>query len=260
MLFADPPLRRARPVPSRRLRAAVAAVVALTVSALVTTSCTSSAPTSDAAEGRSGVARAEAPAANAAGGSSDLTFDLQRERPDTIAVIGDSITVASADRLDEALSALDLDVVAIDAQVGRRMTVGERDRLFTGADIAELVAHERSPELWVIALGTNDVGQYSGVDEVVDQIEALLARLPDGAPVLWVDTWIRSRPDESELVNTAIRTVVGSRADSAVVAWSANAPDAGVLAGDGVHLTTNVGTQRFADVVAAAVDDFLAAP
>lgn len=184
--------------------------------------------------------------------------DVQRaERPSSVAVVGDSITVASAEPLDVALAGLGLEVVAIEAQVGRRMTVGERDRLYTGADIVELVANQRSPELWVIALGTNDIGQYADQDEVAEQIRALLARLPDDAPVVWVDTWFRGREQQTEVVNAAIRTVLGARPDSHVVEWSAHATDDGVLSGDGVHLTDGVGRQRFADVVSAGVETFL---
>jgi hypothetical protein len=111
--------------------------------------------------------------------------------------------------------------------------------------------------LWVFALGTNDIGQYDDVDQVVEQIEALLDRIPADDPVVWVDTWIRDRPEESDRVNTAIRSVVERRPDSAVVAWSEHAPDAGVISGDGVHLTTDVGVRRFADVVTTGVESLI---
>jgi lysophospholipase L1-like esterase len=218
--------------------------------------CTSATTASDGADDRSGVARAVAPVVSVES-QTDSGVGHLADRPSTVAVVGDSITVASAERLDEVLSDLGLEVLTIDAQVGRRMTVGERDRLFTGADIVELVAHERSPELWVIALGTNDIGQYGDPAEVAEQMDALLSRLPAGAPVVWIDTWFRGREEQSEMVNEAVRSVIAARPDSYLVEWSDHAGDAGVLSGDGVHLTTGVGVERFAQVVASGVEAFI---
>jgi len=248
--------------PERPLRRVLlTALTALTALGLgsVTVGCASATSATDAADDRAGVARAAAPVVSVESQTRAGPSGLA-DRPSTVAMVGDSITVASAERLDDALSALDLEVLVVDAQVGRRMTVGERDRLFTGADIVELVAHEHSPELWVIALGTNDIGQYGDPAEVAEQIEVLLSRLPAGAPVVWVDTWFRGRDEQTAMVNAAIHSVIGARPDSYVVEWSAHAGHEGVLSGDGVHLTTGVGVERFAEVVASGVETLLGAP
>lgn len=179
------------------------------------------------------------------------------ERPTTVAMVGDSITVASAAEVEAALTELGLDVLLVDAQVGRRMTVGERDRLVPGADVVEYVSAVLEPELWVVALGTNDIGQYPEVGRVAEQVAEILGHIPDGVPVVWVDTWIRDRPDQARAVNEAIRSVVGGRAASSVVDWATHATADGVLSGDGVHLTDGLGRIRFAEVVAAGVETLI---
>jgi lysophospholipase L1-like esterase len=240
--------------PGRRLRRVIPPFLLVAAVALAASGCSATSSAGVPEQDQTGRNPASAPIVSVGSQTDGVVAD---DRPATVAVVGDSITVASAEQLDEGLSALGLDVVAIDAQVGRRMTVGERDRLYTGADIAALVANQSSPELWVFALGTNDVGQYDDVDEVVEQIEALLGRIPADDPVVWVDTWIRGRPEQTERVNAAIRTVIERRPGSTVVAWSAHAPDTGVISSDGVHLTTEVGVRRFADVVITGVESLI---
>lgn len=235
--------------------AATAIAVALTAAA-----CTTAATSRDAGSRDAGVARAAAPDVSAVGLPDELSDRPVVPRPATVAVVGDSLTVAAADHLRDALVALDLDVLAIDAQVGRRMTVGETDRLYTGADVVELLTAQLSPELWVIAVGTNDVGQYDDEAAVAEHVAALLDRLPDDVPVVWVDTWIRGRDEQTARVNRAIRQVLDRRDDAVVVEWSAHATDEGVISGDGVHLTDGVGRQRFAAVVAAGVEALVGPP
>jgi hypothetical protein len=245
--------------PGPRLRRVVPSLLTVAAGLLAISGCsaTSSAGVPDDDGSRSNAASAPIVSVGSQTGPDRPGEMAADSRPGTVAVVGDSITFASTELLGEGLSALGLEVVAIDAQVGRRMTVGERDRLYTGADIAALVANQSSPELWVFALGTNDIGQYDDVDQVVEQIEALLDRIPADDPVVWVDTWIRDRPEDSDRVNIAIRSVVERRPDSMVVAWSEHAPDAGVISGDGVHLTTDVGVRRFADVVTTGVESLI---
>ncbi|QRN80220.1 MAG: hypothetical protein JK586_00635, partial [Nocardiopsis sp. BM-2018] len=153
-----------------------------------------------------------------------------------------------------ALTGLGLDVLVVDAQVGRRMTVGERDRLMSGTEAIELISDDHEAELWIVALGTNDIGQYPDVDRIRDEVDSVLREIPSDAVVVWVDTWIRSRPDQARAVNQAIREVVESRNAAIVIDWATPATGEGVLSGDGVHLTDGVGRARFAEVVASGVE------
>lgn len=179
------------------------------------------------------------------------------ERPATVAMVGDSITVAAAAELETALTELGLEVLLIDAQVGRRMTVGERGRLVPGVDVVQYVSAVLDPELWIVALGTNDIGQYPDVARVEEQVAEILGHIPEGVPVVWVDTWIRDRPDQARAVNEAIRGIVGQRSGVLVVEWAIHAGAEGVLSGDGVHLTDGLGRTRFAEVVAAGVETLI---
>lgn len=249
--------------PDRPLRRAPVAV-ALLASLLLATGCTSAAtsagPSEFDAAGNRTTADVADPRAASPGRVDDDAADDVTSRPRTVAMVGDSITVSATEPLHDELAALDLEVVAIDAQGGRRMTVGERDRLYTGADIVAVVQAQSSPDLWVVALGTNDIGQYGDRERIVEQIETLLDGIPDDTPVVWVDTWWRTRPDDAAEVNDAIRSVVDARPGSIVVDWGSHATADGVVAGDGVHLTAEVGTRRFAEVVADGVESLIGPP
>lgn len=179
------------------------------------------------------------------------------DRPSSVAMVGDSITLSARDELVERLHSLGLDVVAVDADEGRRMTVGVRGRVAPGDDVVTFITAADAPELWVVALGTNDIGQYRETGQVAEQVDAVLRAIPDDVPVVWVDTFYRDRPFETALVNEGIRRVVERRPRSVVVAWSAVADDEGVLVGDGVHLTDRAGRARFADTVADAVRELI---
>ena len=123
----------------------------------------------------------------------------------TLAMIGDSITFMSTEPLQAELSGTGLEVLAIDAQVGRRITVGERGQPYPGTDIVEFIANSNPPDVWVIALGTNDIGQYADAGEFAAQVQALLDLLPEDAPLVWVDTWDGARLDQTRLVNDTLR-------------------------------------------------------
>lgn len=237
---------------SRRAVALVATVVSVAVAPLLS-SCTTtveSAGTPDGAAARmAGEEGADGVAGLGVGDDSSRPVDVPRR----LVMIGDSITVSSEAALRERLDAAGFEVLAVDAQVGRRMNVGERDRLRAGAWVIPELIDTHDPDLWIVALGTNDVGQYGDADAVADQVREFLARIPADAHVVWVDTWFRDRPEQTAMVNAAIREVLATRDGASVVAWSDHAPDDGVLTGDGVHLTDSVGTSRFATVVTDGV-------
>jgi hypothetical protein len=176
--------------------------------------------------------------------------------PRTIAVVGDSITFMSTDPLRRGLTDLGLDVTAIDAQVGRRMTVGTRGQLYSGVDVVTYIAAGDAPDLWVVALGTNDIGQYPDVAAYEQQVRAVLDAVPAGAPLAWVDTWHRDRLAQCQILNGVLQTVVGERASSVVVDWYSHGDDPGVVADDGVH-PTPTGTEVFGLVVTGGVSGLL---
>jgi hypothetical protein len=179
------------------------------------------------------------------------------ESAETVVMVGDSITFMSTDSLRAELSSTGLEVLAIDAQVGRRIAVGNGGQPHSGTNVIEFIANSDPPDVWVIALGTNDIGQYADAGEFASQVQALLDLIPSAAPLVWVDTWDATRPVETQLVNDTLHAMLDGRDDAVVVDWSSHGGDEGVVTGDGVHPTED-GILVFAQVVAEGVDTLLA--
>ena len=169
-----------------------------------------------------------------------------------MAVVGDSLTLSAVEEIETALAAAGLRVVAVDGAESRRMarTAGG---VSSGVDAVELIQAGADPDLWVIALGTNDVGAQSGDEVFREDVDRLLGLLPADVPIIWVDLWIRDMGDQVERANDSIRSqLAGRRGVAAVVDWHAHGEDPGIITGDGVHLT-NEGQQLFADSMVNAI-------
>lgn len=168
---------------------------------------------------------------------------------DTVAVVGDSITVGSSDQLTEAFAAIGIDDVEISAEDGRRM-VSSSD-ITSGLDgVAEVLEDGDAPDLWVVALGTNDVANYP-VEEYAEVINELLAAIPADAPVVWVDCYLEDYQTRSAAFGDTLRQVLAARGNATVVDWQSVAAGDGVLT-DGVH-PSGFGKTEFARVVTEAV-------
>ena len=191
---------------------------------------------------------------------------ISADEVDTIVMIGDSITVASTEALEAEFAALGFDDPVLVSQVGKKMAESLSGNP-SGAAIAEFLAapaegdaeglgDEHEDELWIVALGTNDIGQYSEPSEVAVDVDAVLTQVPPDAPLVWVDTYIRDRPDGAALVNDVIAARVEQRGNAVVAPWSFFAGGEGVMRSDGVHPSEN-GTQVFAGVVSLTAARFL---
>ena len=177
---------------------------------------------------------------------------------ESVVMIGDSITKGSMPFLGERFDQLGLDHV-ISAENGKRMAVSMRDNP-SGADVAAFLAGsgdgDHSDEVWVVALGTNDIGQYSSPDQIAAAVNEVLDEVPDDAALVWVDTYIVGQPEKTDAVNSIIRQRVERHGDSVIAPWTAFVEGDGVLSGDGVHPTTD-GADVFAFVVTDTVRAFL---
>jgi lysophospholipase L1-like esterase len=183
----------------------------------------------------------------------NVPLPLPLPMPGTVAVVGDSLTVSAADEIDVALTDAGLEVLAVDGLENRRMVRGGAETR-PGVDaIDDILAAGHEPELWIVALGTNDVG--NGIDEphFSDDVEAVLRGVPTGAPVIWIDLFIRDRPRLVAQANDAIRSVSAIRPGTLVVDWNGLGDAPGIVTSDGVHLT-EAGQDLFAATMAAAVD------
>jgi lysophospholipase L1-like esterase len=172
---------------------------------------------------------------------------------DSVAIVGDSITLASEVPLQDGLRALGLDVEAIDAASGRRITAGGGAGS-SGVDTV-VALDSRRPDLWVIALGANDVFQYDGEEAYRDQIATLLNALPPDVPVVWVDTYLAEDPERSAEFNRALRDTLAFRGTASVADWATVAAGEGVLT-DGIH-PSEEGARQYARVVMSAVEPWL---
>jgi lysophospholipase L1-like esterase len=180
-----------------------------------------------------------------------------RSSPSTVAVVGDSLTVSAEQEILAALTADGLDVLAVDGLESRRMTHGGT-ALPPGTSAIEDIQRLVTPDLWVIALGTNDVASVGSADGFRAEMRELLELLPDDAPVVWVDLWIRDRETAISEANRLIRAELRTRrGGAAVVDWFSHGTEDGVITGDGVHLT-DAGRQLFASSIAAAIDELFA--
>jgi lysophospholipase L1-like esterase len=174
---------------------------------------------------------------------------LPVELPTTAAVVGDSLTESAEAEIAAYLEGLGIDVVAIDGAENRRIARG--DGPDPGIDIVGRIAEVAQPELWVIALGTNDVGAEVSPERFGDDVADLLAAIPADAPVVWVDIWIRDRQSQVETANAVLRETLGQRADSMIADWFVHGDEPGIITADGVHLTED-GRYVFAATIAAA--------
>ncbi len=213
---------------------------------------TTPADTDDASPGDD--ATAPAGERDGAEGGDDVaagTVDAVAEPPELVAVVGDSLTVSAQEEIDAALTDLGVGEVVVDGLENRRMTIGGSQ---PGLDaIVDLVAAGLEPDVWVIALGTNDVGAQVRDDDYRRAVVDVLSAIPSGALVVWVDVWVRNLADRSASANEVLRGVAHYRPWVTVVDWYSHGEDEGIVIKDGVHLT-NDGQQLFADEIAEAVE------
>lgn len=180
------------------------------------------------------------------------------ENIDRLVMIGDSITVGARAALEAEFTDLGMEFT-IEAQNGKRLVASTSDNV-GGATIAAGLngAEGTDPEseVWVIALGTNDIAKYGGPDEIVAVVNEMLANVPADAALVWIDVYIHHLPEESEDVNRLIRQRVAQRGNGIVAPWTAFAEGADVLSIDGIH-PTDSGSDLFAAVVGNTVGSFI---
>ncbi len=173
-------------------------------------------------------------------------------RPRTVAVVGDSLTVSAEDEIRAAFADAGIEVIGFDGRESRR-TVRATTDLPSGVDAVTALQAFVEPDLWVIALGTNDVGGQESPEEFRSDVDELLALLPEEVPAIWLDVWVKSRVEACIEANGVLREAAADRPGLSVVDWFQYGDDPGMILGDGVHLTDD-GQQKFAAVMIAEID------
>ncbi|CAN5729835.1 hypothetical protein BH24ACT6_BH24ACT6_20660 [soil metagenome] len=171
-----------------------------------------------------------------------------------VVMIGDSLTEGAMVALASAFAAGNIGVQRIDGVASRRIAVDQDGGAVSGVTaLTAAVDDGLAPDVWVIALGTNDVTKYAAT-EFAALIAQLLEALPtDGAGVVWVNTYLRDAAGQASAFNGALTAIVGERPFAVVADWAGEAPTDGLLIGDGIHFT-DAGNAAFASLVVAAVD------
>ncbi len=171
------------------------------------------------------------------------TIGSSRGAITSVAMVGDSITEGSAEAITATLTGAGVSDLRIDGRHSRRIEVGngKGDAPLSGIiTVYNLLAEGADPDVWVIELGTNDVGSYSGADEYGALIDKITAMLPE-KPLVWVNTYRSQYLDDTILFNTVLAERMKARGDAVVADWFsvASAPDQTVLRSDNLHPNEN---------------------
>lgn len=180
-------------------------------------------------------------------------------RPTSMAMVGDSITARSKNALVFTLTAMGFDGITINGLTSRRIEIGDGSAapLSGIKSMYQMLAFGVKPEVWVIALGTNDVGQYSGAEDYTRLIDAMASMLPVEMPLVWVDVYRPEYLDASRLFNQLLGEYMDKRGNAVVAHWYdlAAAPDQNILQHDHIH-PNDRGTAVFASLVNDAIATF----
>ena len=175
----------------------------------------------------------------------------------SLVMVGDSITQGSTDAIRYTLAASGLVDVTIDGVTSRRIEVGDGRGEFPESGIRaiyRLLQAGADPDVWVVALGTNDIGKYDDPQGYRTLVRTVAEMIPEDAPLVWVDAFRGDYVDESRVFDEALRDELDGRDDTVVVSWSdiASTPGQTVLRDDDVHPNKD-GNAVFARLVADGV-------
>jgi lysophospholipase L1-like esterase len=169
------------------------------------------------------------------GGDADSAREIR-----SVVVLGDSISRATADEYAEAFAANGIPDVRVEAEVGRRIEVGNgkgSTPLSGVRTLFGLLSESVSPDAWVIELGTNDIGSYATADAYGELIDQILGMLPVEVPLVWVNCYRPQYLDHTNMFNMVLQQRINDRPNAVVTDWftSASAPDQEVLRSDDLH-------------------------
>lgn len=199
------------------------------------------------------------PAGADRGGSGATSGDAGEARPaasgsqvdfGSAVVVGDSITQGSADEIRYTLASLGIDDVTVDGLTSRRIEAGGRGTPESGIQaIYRMLADGSDPDVWVVALGTNDIGKYATADEYAALVQFVVDVLPDDRPLVWVDTYRDDYLADTAVFNDALNATLGSRDGAVVVSWYDLVSNDPSMLRDGVHPDRD-GSATFAALIA----------
>jgi hypothetical protein len=172
------------------------------------------------------------------------------------AMVGDSITRASTKPLTAVLGQLGYTEIKIEAEVSRRIDVGDgKSEPLSGVKtMFSMMAEGVDPDVWAIAMGTNDVGKYTDAAAYGSLIDEMMSMPDVKVPILWVDVYNPNQLAATRMFNLVLRDRANARGNAVVLPWFdlASDPKAKILRSDHIH-PNEAGTLVFADLVSKAL-------
>jgi lysophospholipase L1-like esterase len=171
----------------------------------------------------------------------------------SVAVIGDSLTLGTLRYQADAFSAVGWPQATIDAHGSRGVRTKNKTDRYTGLTAVDAIRTESGePDVWVIALGTNDSGIYPN-EQHPAIVRMMMDHLGAGHRVLWANIYRPDAKARQASWNNALATVAAERPDELFVFdWALLAAEnKRWLAKDGVHCTAK-GYEHRATAIAAA--------
>jgi lysophospholipase L1-like esterase len=161
----------------------------------------------------------------------------------SIAGVGDSILRASTKAATTTFNTLGVADVRIDAETGRRIEVGNglgAAPLSGLRTVQALLKKGAAPDMWLVVLGTNDIGSYAKGEQYGALIDEMLQLLPRAAPLVWMNVYREQYPELSLVFNEVLQRRITARGNAVVADWYslASAPKQTVLRDDGIHPNT----------------------
>lgn len=173
--------------------------------------------------------------------------------PASIAMVGDSITALSKDAIEAVLKQMGFAGVTVNGEPSRRIEVGSKKPM-PGLDVVRFIQASAPPEMWVIAVGTNDAGLYATDEDYQGLIDDVLGAIPKKVPLVWVSTYRDDQLKGCEQFNLLMRKALKDRGHATVGEWyqQVTKSKGAILTQDGVHPNAD-GILVFADTVRAAI-------
>lgn len=158
----------------------------------------------------------------------------------SVVMVGDSITEGSAEVLRGAFTASGFVDVVVEGAASRRIEIGngKGDAPLSGiGTVFSLIGSGADPSVWVIELGTNDVGSYNGADEYGALIDQLLELISPEVPLVWVNVYRPQYLDDTNVFNLVLADRIEQRGNAVIADWYslASAPDQTILRSDDLH-------------------------
>ncbi len=117
-----------------------------------------------------------------------------------------------------------------------------------------MMADGVAPDVWAIAMGTNDVGKYPDVAAYGALIDEMMSLPDEKVPIVWVDVYNPNQLPGTKMFNLVLRERARARGNATVLSWFdlASTSKGKLLRSDHLH-PNEAGALVFADLVAKAL-------